>query len=107
MDDITDVTCITFREKTSSDLDWMEIIATGATGCSANAAFYGPGFGAHSVKLAKPGCVSTGVVIHELLHILAISHEQQRPDRDNYVEMHWLNMQVYSIHLPSVRRYQL
>jgi len=94
IDDITAKTCVTFREKVSTDEDWMEIISTGASGCSANAAYYGPGHGAHSVKLMLNGCVHISVVIHELLHILSVSHEQQRPDRDTYVDMHWLNIQV-------------
>ena len=50
------------------------------------------------VKLALSGCVYLSVVIHELLHILSVSHEQQRPDRDTYVDMHWMNIQVSKMH---------
>ena len=32
------------------------------------------------------------VVVHELLHVLGVSHEQQRPDRDSYLVMHWDNI---------------
>ena len=35
-----------------------------------------------------------GVVVHELLHILGVSHEQQRPDRDDFVTFNWPNMKV-------------
>ena len=31
------------------------------------------------------------MVVHELLHILGVSHEQQRPDRDMFLDMHWEN----------------
>ena len=53
----------------------------------------------HSVNLGKKtatsgGCFSKGVIVHELLHILGVSHEQTRPDRDNYLTVNWKNMKV-------------
>ena len=42
------------------------------------------------------GCVATGVVVHELLHSLGFSHEQERPDRDDYVTVHWDNIKAGS-----------
>lgn len=33
-----------------------------------------------------------GPLIHELLHSLGLSHEHQRNDRDDYIKMHWENM---------------
>jgi hypothetical protein len=38
------------------------------------------------------GCVSKGVVIHELMHTLGYYHEQSRFDRDQYIEIHWQNI---------------
>ena len=35
-----------------------------------------------------------GIIIHELLHVLGVSHEMQRPDRDNYIEINWSNLKV-------------
>ena len=32
---------------------------------------------------------STGTLAHELLHVLGMQHEQERPDRDQHIEIHW------------------
>ncbi|CAF3333453.1 unnamed protein product [Rotaria socialis] len=38
-------------------------------------------------------CMISGVIQHELLHILGFFHEQSRPDRDSYVSIQWSNIQ--------------
>ncbi|XP_078594121.1 hatching enzyme 1.2-like isoform X2 [Branchiostoma floridae x Branchiostoma japonicum] len=45
----------------------------------------------NAISLA-PDCMHQGMVSHELLHSLGFSHEQNRPDRDNYVEILWDNI---------------
>jgi len=39
-----------------------------------------------------PGCVNTGAVMNEVLHILGFWHEHNRPDRDNFVTIHFDNI---------------
>ena len=45
-----------------------------------------------SQKLNVPHTCSLGTVVHELLHVLGMGHEQARPDRDDYVTVHWQNI---------------
>ena len=48
--------------------------------------------GPQVVSLSRSGCVYTGIVIHELLHAISFHHEQNRPDRDNFITVNFANI---------------
>lgn len=54
---------------------------------------YYKNYGAHQVNLA-PACYAsqTGTTMHELMHRVGFHHEHTRPDRDNYVDVIWANI---------------
>ena len=44
------------------------------------------------------GCYGRGTTLHEFMHALGIDHEQNRPDRDQFINIHWQNIQANKIH---------
>ncbi|MCB0628508.1 MAG: M12 family metallopeptidase [Saprospiraceae bacterium] len=53
--------------------------------------------GEQSLKL-NPGNFNEGTVIHELLHTAGFYHEQQRNDRDNFVQINFDNITLLNRH---------
>ncbi|KAJ8319101.1 hypothetical protein KUTeg_004192 [Tegillarca granosa] len=68
--------------------------------------YYGSNNRISDVTLGN-GCLRKGTVMHEILHALGFWHEQSRSDRDNYVTIHWENIQRvmhYSAYAFAVNR---
>ena len=78
--------CFKFRPATTADKDWVMIEMKEPDTCSATLGYRGPGYGAHTINLGRSAkCATKSTVIHELLHIMGVQHEQNRPDRDDYI----------------------
>ncbi|XP_040565608.1 hatching enzyme 1.2 [Lepeophtheirus salmonis] len=95
MNYISDKTCIRFTRR-RKQFNYLRIY-TGDQGCFANLG-HNSGRGTHIIHLQSNGCVKFGIIVHELLHILGVDHEQNRHDRDKYVQINWehIKTEAYS-----------
>ncbi|KAH8278668.1 hypothetical protein KR018_006683 [Drosophila ironensis] len=76
-------TCIRFRPRTT-EKDYISI-GSSKSGCWSSIGRLG---GRQEVNLQSPNCLRTyGTPIHELMHALGFFHEQNRHERDSYVQV--------------------
>ncbi|UJR17169.1 hypothetical protein I4U23_004065 [Adineta vaga] len=83
--------CVHFRPRLGSDTTYLTIVY--GQGCNAHVGYYPK----YALKLtlqkdAQGNCFTNGVIQHELLHVLGFKHEHSRPDRDNYVQINYANI---------------
>ncbi|XP_054728325.1 hatching enzyme 1.2 [Anastrepha obliqua] len=86
-------TCIRFVPRTSEH-DYISIVS-GNSGCWSSVGRVG---GKQEVNLQSPGCLSKpGTAMHELMHALGFLHEQNRQERDSYVNIQMQNIQPSAV----------
>ncbi|XP_072277653.1 astacin-like metalloendopeptidase [Pyxicephalus adspersus] len=83
----TSLTCIRFVER-KIETDYIQIRSI--DGCWS---YLGRIGGPQDLSLFNPGCLSKGIVQHELNHVLGFVHEHTRSDRDTYVDIKWAQIQ--------------
>merc|ERR1711963_61918 len=86
-DDYHRMTCLKFKERTN-EATYLSL--TSAGGCWSYVGMNRRS-GPQQVSLGN-GCRSHGTATHELGHAIGLQHEQCRPDRDNFVKIHFENI---------------
>lgn len=80
--------CITFVPKTNQG-NWVTI--RNLAGCySIVGMIYTKG--SQDISLQRGDCTYKGTIVHELMHAIGFWHEQNRPDRDNYIYINYGNI---------------
>ena len=84
-----ETTNVQFVER-SGENDYVEIV-TATNRCWSEVGRKGD---RQEIRLDESGCTRIATVVHELGHTVGLKHEQQRTDRDTFVEILWGNIQT-------------
>jgi len=80
-------TCIKFLPRTIFNQNYVRIFA--GNGCYSSVGLINQGL--QPVSLGT-GCLDYGTIVHELGHTVGFFHEQNRSDRDDYLNIYWGNI---------------
>ncbi|KAH7951084.1 hypothetical protein HPB52_004715 [Rhipicephalus sanguineus] len=88
MQQIESVSCVQFRERADEE-GYIHILSKQGRVCFSEVGMSGL---RQLVSLNFEVCATYGTIVHELLHVLGLWHEQSRADRDRYVRVVWNNV---------------
>ncbi|CAG2118933.1 unnamed protein product [Medioppia subpectinata] len=99
MNQFSQHTCIKFRERLSDDKHYLRIFK--GSGCYAT---IGKDEDNPEMVSLGEGCYFSGTIVHELMHTVGFYHEQNRSDRDDYITIHWQNInELYNEEFKKLR----
>ncbi|VDO96888.1 unnamed protein product [Soboliphyme baturini] len=82
-------TCLSFVPRKPEDTNYIVFTIADCGCCS----FVGKrGEGPQAISIGK-NCDKFGIVVHELGHVVGFWHEHTRPDRDQFVDIYYKNIQ--------------
>ncbi len=88
------LTRLRFKPRTNEkDYIFINYMTVNEMGFSGGNSWVGRQGGRQDLNLSSS---SVSLIMHELLHAVGFYHEQSRPDRDNYIEILWNNIQADS-----------
>jgi hypothetical protein len=80
--------CIKIRPKTIHDSNYVKVIK--GKGCYSSVGKI-LSLGEQALSIGN-NCDTRGTILHEFMHAFGFHHEQNRPDRDDYVTINWSNI---------------
>lgn len=83
-------TCVKFVEKTNNQVEHIKF--TKSQACGANVGYRKKRNDSLDVTFSEYCLKIRGAIQHELFHVCGLLHEQARPDRDDYIEIIWENI---------------
>ena len=87
--------CVQFVDDTTAQAHESFIEIINGEGCYSNLGWEYPHGYINVLSLNAGGCLNSPTIQHELLHAMGMEHEQSRPDRDDYINIHYEYIEEY------------